>query len=83
MTIFPWHRSDTWSGVSIFKPIYDLDHAIVDAVAQVVAPFGGGSTLGYANMVTYRNKDVMLSSVQDYNSKYAQYHFLMYYLRSK
>ena len=60
-------RSETWSGVSIFKPIWDLEHTIVDAVAEAVSPLGGGSVLGYANMLTYRNKDVMLSSVQEYH----------------
>ena len=39
----------------------------MDAVAEAVSPLGGGSVLGYANMLTYRNKDVMLSSVQEYH----------------
>ena len=42
-------------------------HRILTGVlGQIGEPFGNGAVLGPANMYTYRTKDFMISSVQDY-----------------
>ena len=43
-------------------------------LGQFGEPFGNGAVLGPANMYTYRTKDFMISSVQDYKGKILSVH---------
>lgn len=76
-----WNRSEVWNAVSPAKVIWDLDPfgpTIVKKIAQFFNPMGGGPVLGPVNMYTYRTKDFLLSSAQDYHGEeLASYsHFL-------
>ena len=56
------------------KPIWDESPNFVIKLGQQLPMFGGGSTLGPANVYTYRTPDYMLSSTQNYKSKYFYLH---------
>ena len=56
------------------KPIWDESPNFVIKLGQQLPMFGGGSTLGPANVYTYRTPDYMLSSTQNYKSKYFSLH---------
>ena len=55
------------------KPLWDESPDFVIQVGQQLPMFGGGSTLGPANVYTYRTPDYMLSSTQNYKSKSSLY----------
>ena len=65
-----WNRSDTWEVVSIFKPIWDYDPALVHEIGTILAPLGFGPVLGPVHMYNYRTPDFYLSSGQDYHGGY-------------
>ena len=65
-----WDRTEIWGSLKPFKPIWDLSPQFVNTLGQSVPMFGGGSTLGPANVYTYRTSDFMLSSSQNYRSKF-------------
>ena len=54
--------------VALAKPIWDISPALVTTVGEYTAALGGGSTLGSANVYTYRTPDFMLSSAQNFDS---------------
>lgn len=64
-----WNRTEIWKQVSLAKPIWDLSPQLVHSVGQQTAPIGGGSTLGSADMYTFRSPHFMLSSVKNYHRK--------------
>ena len=66
-----WDRTEIWGSLKPFKPIWDLSPQFVNTLGQSVPMFGGGSTLGPANVYTFRTSDFMLSSTQNYRSKFS------------
>ena len=61
-----WDRTEIWGQVKVAKPIWDLTPSLVSTVGENAQAIGGGTTLGPANVYTYRSPDFMLSSAQDY-----------------
>ena len=66
-----WDRTEIWGQVKLAKPIWDLTPSLVSLVGERASAIGGGSTLGIANVYTYRSPDFMLSSAQNYRGNYA------------
>jgi hypothetical protein len=64
-----WDRTEVWGQIKPAKILWDLSPDFVVQVGTLAAPFGGGSTLGSANIYTYRSADFMLSSAQNYHRK--------------
>lgn len=64
-----WNRTEIWKQIRLAKPIWDLSPQLVYSVGQQTAPIGGGSTLGSADMYTFRSPHFMLSSVKNYHRK--------------
>lgn len=62
-----WDRTEIWGQVKLAKPIWDISPGLVTTVGEATATLGGGSTLGSANVYTYRTPDFMLSSAQNYH----------------
>ena len=62
-------RTDLWNSLYILKAIWDENPDFISDFAQLVEPYGAGPVLGYANVLTYRTEDFMLSSAVDYKSK--------------
>ena len=62
-----WNSSDTWIAVSIFEDLWHNSPNFVHEVGQALEPLGGGPVLGPINMYTFRSKDLLVSSVQDYH----------------
>ena len=65
-----WDRTEIWGQVKLAKPIWDISPGLVTTIGERTATLGGGSTLGSANVYTYRTPDFMLSSAQNYHRKF-------------
>ena len=64
-----WNRTEIFGLVRVALPIWNAAPSLVTTVGGLTAPLGGGSTLGSANVYTYRSPDFMLSSAQNYHRK--------------
>ena len=65
-----WNRSDIYSQILLpAKPLWEQSPEFVYSVGKTFHMFGGGTSLGPANVYTYRTQNAMLSSTQNYHRK--------------
>ena len=71
-----WNRAEIWGEfLKPLQPLWNLAPEFVKRVGESLPMFGGGSTLGAANVYTYRTPNYMLSSTQNYRCNFLQKYF--------
>ena len=62
-----WDVHPIWQQIKPALPLWRADPNIIDQVAKIGEPIGGGPVLGRSNVYSWRTESYMLSSVQNYH----------------